>query len=135
MKKGVVITGGLLILFAIILGAFAAHALKEVLTIKSLQSFETGVRYQMYMGLAILILGFNYHRFRKRTFKLFFLFILLGTLLFSLSIYGLVWADYSMVYSLRKVLGPITPLGGTFMIIGWAMFIIQFASQKEEKEA
>lgn len=135
MKKGVVLTGGLLILFAIILGAFAAHALKEILSIKSLQSFETGVRYQMYMGLAILALGFNYHRFRKKTFKLFFSFILIGTLLFSLSIYGLVWADHAMVYSLRKILGPITPLGGTLMIIGWAMFIIQFVSQKEDKEA
>lgn len=132
MKKGVVVTGGLMILFAIILGAFAAHALKEILSIKSLQSFETGVRYQMYMGLALLVLGFNYHRFRKRKFRLFYTFILSGTILFCLSIYGLVWADHAMVFSLRKVLGPITPLGGTLMIVGWAMLIVQFITSNEE---
>lgn len=132
MKKGVVITGALLILFAILLGAFGAHALKEILNEKSLQSFETGVRYQMYMGIAILTLGFNYHRFRKRKFKLFYFFILLGTLLFSFSIYGLVWADYAMLLTLRKVLGPITPLGGTLLIVGWSMFIFQFVRSDEE---
>lgn len=133
MKKGVVISAALLILVAIILGAFGAHALKEILSEKSLQSFETGVRYQMYMGLAILILGFNYHRFRKKQFKLFFGFILSGTLLFSLSIYGLIWAEYSMVVGLRKILGPITPLGGTLMIIGWTILIVQFISEKESE--
>jgi uncharacterized membrane protein YgdD (TMEM256/DUF423 family) len=131
MKKAVVISGALLILFAIILGAFGAHALKEVLSENSLQSFETGVRYQMYMGLAILLLGFNYYRFRKKQFRLFFGFILSGTLLFSLSIYALVWSEYAMLFSLRKMLGPITPLGGTLMIIGWTMLIVQFISQKE----
>ena len=135
MKKGVVISGALLILIAIILGAFGAHALKEILSEKSLHTFETGIRYQMYMGIAILSLGFNYHRFRKRKFKLFYSFILLGTLLFSLSIYGLVWADYAMLLTLRKVLGPITPLGGTLMIIGWSMFIFQFIRAEEESKA
>lgn len=133
MKKGVVISGALLILVAIILGAFGAHALKEILSVKSLQSFETGVRYQMYMGIAILSLGFNYHRFRKVKFKIFYSFILIGALLFSLSIYGLVWADYSMQISLRKVLGSITPLGGTLMIVGWFMFIFQFIGSEEKQ--
>jgi uncharacterized membrane protein YgdD (TMEM256/DUF423 family) len=133
MKKGVVISGALLILIAIILGAFGAHALKEILSVKSLQSFETGVRYQMYMGLAILILGFNYYRFRKKQFKLFFGFILSGTLLFSLSIYGLVWAEHAMAIELRKILGPITPLGGTLMIVGWTILLVQFISQKESE--
>lgn len=131
MKKGVVITGAILILFSIILGAFGAHALKEILSIKSLQSFETGVRYQMYMGISILSLGFNYHRFRKRSFKLFFTLILSGTLLFSLSIYALAWADYNMLFSFKRILGPITPLGGTLMIVGWSILIFQFLRPKE----
>lgn len=131
MKKGVVITGAILILFSIILGAFGAHALKEILSIKSLQSFETGVRYQMYMGISILSLGFNYHRFRKRSFKLFFILILSGTLLFSLSIYALAWADYNMLFSFKRILGPITPLGGTLMIVGWSILIFQFLRPKE----
>jgi len=131
MKKSVVIAGGILILVAVILGAMGAHALKEVLTDKNMASFETGVRYQMYMGLAILALGLNYSKFRKRSFKLFIGFILTGVLLFSLSIYGLVWAD-TVGASLKMVFGPITPLGGVLMIIGWLLFIIQFLTHEEE---
>ena len=132
MKKGVVITGALFIMFAIILGAFGAHALKEILSDANLKSLETGIRYQMYMGLSILTLGLNYHKFRKKHFKVFYAFMLSGTLLFSFSIYGLVWADTAMLFSLKKVFGPITPLGGTLLIVGWTIFIIQFLSPDKE---
>ena len=131
MKKSVVIAGGILILFAVVLGAMGAHALKEVLTDNNLSSFETGVKYQMYMGLAILALGLNYSKFRKRSFKLFIGFILTGALLFSLSIYGLVWAD-TVGASLKMFFGPITPLGGVLMIIGWILFIVQFFTHKDD---
>ena len=59
MNRRIVLAGVILIIVAIILGAFGAHALKEVLTNQRLNSFETGVRYQVYHGLALLILGFN----------------------------------------------------------------------------
>ncbi len=131
MKKSVVIAGGILILFGVILGAMGAHALKEVLTVKNMSSFETGVKYQMYMGLAILALGLNYSKFRKKSFKLFIGFILAGTILFSLSIYGLVWAD-TVGASLKMIFGPITPLGGILMIIGWILFIVQFFTKEAE---
>jgi len=126
MKKEVVIIGAFLILISIILGAFGAHALKEILSAESLSSFHTGTQYQMYMGIAILLLGFNYHKFRKKYFKIFFWLIFIGSILFSFSIYGLSWANYTMNVSLRSVLGPITPLGGTLMIVGWIVFIVQF---------
>jgi len=131
MKKSIVITGGVFILFAVILGAMGAHALKEVLTDKNLATFDTGVKYQMYMGIAILALGLNYSKFRKKSFKLFIGFIISGSLLFSLSIYGLVWAD-SVGASVKSILGPITPLGGTLMIIGWVLFIVQFTQKYED---
>jgi uncharacterized membrane protein YgdD (TMEM256/DUF423 family) len=131
MKKGIVITGGVFILFAIILGAMGAHALKEVLTVKNLATFKTGIDYQMYMGLAILALGLNYSKFRKNSFRLFISFIITGTLLFSLSIYGLVWAE-SVGSTAKRFLGPITPLGGTLMIIGWLLFIFQFVWKQEK---
>ena len=126
-----VIVSGLLILTAIILGAFTAHAFKEVLSPASLASFETGVRYQMYMGLALLMLGLNYHKFRKKNFKLYYGLILIGTLMFSLSIYLLNLADLMHMPGLRSFMGPITPLGGTLMIAGWAIFIFQFIKSKE----
>jgi len=132
MKKSVVIIGAILILISIAVGAMGAHALKEILSVKSLNSIETAVRYQMYMGIAILSLGMNYHKFRKRSFNYFYLFILIGSILFSFSIYGLIWADYSSLFSLKKVIGPITPLGGTLMIIGWSIFIVQLLQKKDE---
>jgi len=131
MKKGIVITGGVFILFAIILGAMGAHALREVLTDKNLANFETGVKYQMYMGLAILALGLNYSKFRKKSFRFFISFIITGSLLFSFSIYGLVWAD-TVGAALKSYLGPITPLGGVLMIIGWLLFLIHFAQKYED---
>jgi len=131
MKKGVVITGGFLILVAVILGAMGAHALKDILTDRNMASFETGVRYQMYMGIAILALGLNYSKFRKKSFNLFIVFILTGILLFSLSIYGLIWAD-TVGASLKMIFGPITPLGGVLMIIGWTLFIVQFFTNKDD---
>lgn len=118
------------ILFAVILGAMGAHLLKEVLTAKNLATFETGVKYQMYMGIAILALGLNYSKFRKKSFQLFIGFIAAGTLLFSFSIYGLVWAD-TVGASIKGFLGPVTPLGGLLMIIGWLLFILQFIQKHE----
>jgi uncharacterized membrane protein YgdD (TMEM256/DUF423 family) len=131
MKKSIVITGGIFILIAIILGAMGAHALKEILTDKNLATFKTGVDYQMYMGIAILALGLNYSKFRKKSFGLFISFIIFGALLFSLSIYLLVWAD-SVGSASKRLLGPITPLGGTLMIIGWILFIFQFVQKNKE---
>ena len=133
MKKSVVIVGAILILISISVGAMGAHALKEILSETNLTSLETAVRYQMFMGISILSLGMNYHKFRKRNFTYFYTFILLGSLLFSFSIYGLIWADYSSLFSLKKVFGPLTPLGGTLMIIGWSIFIFQFTQKEVEK--
>ena len=81
MNRRVVLVGSVLILTAILLGAFGAHALKAVLSDQKLLSFETGVRYQMYNGLALLILGFSASNLK---FKLNWVFglILFGTLLF-----------------------------------------------------
>jgi uncharacterized membrane protein YgdD (TMEM256/DUF423 family) len=103
---------------AIVFGAFGAHALKERIAAEKLVSFETGVRYQMYHGLALLTLAsFT----EKWTFsnRLPVNLIILGTLLFSFSIYGLALQE---VFGMSlKFLGPITPIGGSVLIIGWIL--------------
>ena len=70
MNRAIVLTAILTILLAIVLGAFGAHALKELISGEKLISFETGVRYQMYSGIALLVLGLNADRFgfNLRTF-------------------------------------------------------------------
>ena len=103
-------------LSAVILGAFGAHSLKELLSENQLSSFQTGVRYQFFHGLAILILSFNMNYFTKRLSSIIKI-MSAGIILFSFSIYLLNIQDlvgFSMSY-----LGPITPIGGLLLITSW----------------
>lgn len=108
---------------AIILGAFGAHLFKKKISADKLASFEVGVRYQMYSALTLLILGFHLD-FDLYSERLAIYTITLGTILFSCSIYLLSFADYWKKN--LKFLGPITPLGGLLMIIGWASLMTSF---------
>ena len=103
-------------LSAVILGAFGAHALKEVLTESQLSSFRTGIRYQFFHALAILIISFNMNYFTDRLSSIIKI-MSAGIILFSFSIYLLNMQDligFSMSY-----LGPITPIGGLLLITSW----------------
>jgi uncharacterized membrane protein YgdD (TMEM256/DUF423 family) len=113
------IFGGL----AIILGAFGAHLLKKKLTSEQLQSFETGVKYQMYHAIVLLVLGFHLDISATINAYIIYAFII-GTILFSFSIYGLVLS--SAKNRKLKFLGPITPLGGLFLVAGWVLLLFKF---------
>lgn len=112
-------TGALFGMLAIIFGAFGAHALKRVLNDNQLKSFETGVKYQMYHAIVLLILGFN-PEFSSTTMYWCFS---LGIILFSFSIYGLVLSDAKG--KKLKLLGPITPIGGLLFVAGWSAIVFQ----------
>lgn len=122
MSKSIIASGIVLILISIILGAFGAHALKEVLTLKRLTSFETGVKYQMYHGLAFLILGLLADRLLF-SIKTFFTIALIGIILFSGSIYLLALQDILNVK--LTFLVPITPLGGLLLITAWGILLVK----------
>ncbi|WP_396191962.1 DUF423 domain-containing protein [Flavobacterium sp.] len=112
---------------AIILGAFGAHALKKVLTLDQLATFETGVKYQMYHALFLLFLGLNNHLTSKTKKTIVFLTIL-GIIFFSGSIYLL--ATNSLTSFDFKVIGIVTPIGGLLLIVAWSIFMIQFLKKK-----
>ena len=122
MNKTITATGIVMIMLAIILGAFGAHALKEVLTPERLTSFETGVKYQMYHGLAFLIVGLLADRFNFSV-KSFFTVAIIGIVLFSGSIYLLAMQDVLGIK--MSFLGPITPLGGVLLITSWGMLLVK----------
>jgi uncharacterized membrane protein YgdD (TMEM256/DUF423 family) len=103
-------------LSAVILGAFGAHALKEVLSESQLSSFQTGVRYQFFHGLTILILSLNMNYFTKRLSRIIKI-MSVGIILFSFSIY-LLNIQYLIGFSM-SYLGPITPIGGLLLITSW----------------
>lgn len=116
MSQKIMLTALILGVLAIILGAFGAHGLKKFLSIDQLNSFETGVRYQMYHALFLLFVAqTNYITDKQKL--IVFLLTLLGILLFSGSIYLL--ATTSITNIKTKFLGPITPFGGLLLISSW----------------
>lgn len=127
MKTITLVFGAVYGMVAIILGAFGAHALKKILSLERLESFETGVRYQMYAAFFLLIVGYIL-KFETTSEKWVSILMIAGTMLFSFSIYFLSMQDY--LGANLKFLGPITPLGGLLMIISWGMLIIYFAKNK-----
>ncbi|MCL6266899.1 DUF423 domain-containing protein [Flagellimonas myxillae] len=108
---------------AVILGAFGAHALKKKLSQELLQSFETGVRYQMFHAIVLLVLAFNLGFDQALDTYIVNCFVY-GTLLFSFSIYGLCLS--SAKGRKLRFLGPITPLGGLLLVVGWALLLYSF---------
>ena len=108
------IYGGLSVLF----GAFGEKKKKKILTEEQLKSFETGVRYQLYHAIVLLIIGFQFPLETASERWMVYCFAI-GTFLFSFSIYGLVIS--SAKNKKIKLLGPITPLGGLLLLLGWGL--------------
>ncbi len=124
MSQIAIIFGSIFGFLAIILGAFGAHLLKKKLSTDQLQSFETGVKYQMYHAIVLLVLGFNLNVNSSIDANIIYAFIV-GTILFSFSIYGLVISSANN--NKMRFLGPITPLGGFFLVLGWGLLIYKFS--------
>ncbi len=118
--------GALFGTLAIIFGAFGAHALKKIMTQEQLASFETGVKYQMYHALVLIMLSFNLNLDTSLEKYMVYCFIL-GTVLFSFSIYGLTISTAKG--RTWKILGPITPLGGLLLTTGWALLFYSFIKE------
>jgi uncharacterized membrane protein YgdD (TMEM256/DUF423 family) len=127
MKTITLIFGAVYGMLSVILGAFGAHALKKILSVERLESFETGVRYQMYAAFFLLIIGYIL-KFETSSEKWISILMIVGTFMFSVSIYFLSLQDY--LGTNLKFLGPITPLGGLLMILSWGMLILYFAKNK-----
>ncbi|WP_295230625.1 DUF423 domain-containing protein [uncultured Chryseobacterium sp.] len=127
MKTLTLVFGAVYGMLSVILGAFGAHALKKILSVERLESFETGVRYQMYAAFFLLIVGYIL-KFETTSEKWISILMIVGTILFSFSIYFLSLQDY--LGANLKFLGPITPLGGLMMILSWAILILYFTKNR-----
>ena len=114
--KKIVVTACILAAVTIAIGAFGAHGMKKMVSLQALSTFETGVRYQMYHVLALLILGFAV-AVPANTRKWVFRFFIFGMTLFSGSIYLLALAE--VLPFKVSFLGPVTPIGGLLLILGW----------------
>lgn len=123
MAKDILQTGAILGALCVIIGAFTAHGLKQYLDANQLEIFQTGVRYQYYHTFAILITGLvalkQAHKFLRYSYWAFFT----GILLFSGSLY-LLSSRFVLGIESWTWLGPITPIGGLFFIIGWIFLFL-----------
>ena len=129
MNKTILCTGAILGLLAVVTGAFGAHSLKELISADALQTFETGVKYQMYHALLLLFTGGTTYVGASRK-KVIYLLILVGVILFSGSIYGLstnaLWG-----FDFRKI-GMITPIGGSLLIVAWSILFWSLVRSKSD---
>jgi uncharacterized membrane protein YgdD (TMEM256/DUF423 family) len=126
MIKNLIITC-LLGMFAILLGAFGAHALKDLLTTDQLLSFETAVRYQMYHVIVLLFVnthkGFSTVQKNRISWLFFF-----GILFFSGSIYVI-----QLTKITAKSIWFVTPFGGLLLVIGWGCMLVYFITKELKK--
>ena len=124
MHRKILLWGIAFAMIGVLLGAFGAHALKSILSPEKLQSYETGVRYQLIHALALIALSI-YGQLNKASeivnkgIGWAAHFFIVGGILFSGSIYGL--SLLSVFHpSWSNILGPITPIGGLCFMLGWA---------------
>ena len=127
MDRKIISTGAVLGMIAIILGAFGAHALKKVLSMEELSTFETGVRYQMYHALFLIFIGMI-NELSQKAKKIIYNLVVFGVLLFSGSIYVL--ATNSLTSFDFKTIGFITPIGGLLLILAWGVLLFHFIKKK-----
>lgn len=116
--KQILLLGAILSLLSVVIGAFGAHGLEKLLTENGrLETFETGVRYQFYHALGIILVGLTTFHFSHKFLKTAVWLMLIGILVFSGSLY---------ILSISNVgkWGMITPLGGVSFILAWLFYIL-----------
>ena len=127
MDKKILLFGLAFGIISIILGAFGAHALKKVLSVEQLSSFEVGVRYLMYHALFLLFVGTTTMLLPEQKSIILYL-TLFGIILFSGSIFLLSSSGVTEINF--KFLGPLTPLGGLLLIASWGIFFYYLIVKK-----
>ena len=120
LKNKMRLTGSLFMLISVLLGAIASHYLEQLLSSEAIASFQVGVRYLTYHGLALLLFSIINVGSKKRK-RIFFVLITLGNVLFSGSIFLLSFKEV-LPFSIGWV-GPIPPAGGGILILGWCFSV------------
>ena len=119
MHKAFIKTAAIIGALSVMLGAFAAHSLKQILESDTLQIFETAVRYQFYHVFALLAVGILYKEFPDKFMIWAGRLFIAGIILFSGSLYLLCYVKHNQLP--LNWLGAITPFGGLAFIGGWVM--------------
>ncbi|WP_299398545.1 DUF423 domain-containing protein [uncultured Gelidibacter sp.] len=127
MNRTILITAAIFGIIAIALGAFGAHGLKQLISVEAQQTFETGVRYQMYHALLLLFVGTTTF-IKEKSKTIIYYLVVVGILFFSGSIYGLATMEVTNINF--KSIGFITPIGGLLLILSWVLIMVSFLKEK-----
>lgn len=129
MHKPALLSGSFFAMLAVITGAFGAHYLKTIFTPELLASFETGVRYQFYHAMALLLTGMLAGQMHSKLLVRAVYFFIAGIILFSGSIYLLCFLKSNQVIGVQGI-GILTPIGGLCFITGWLLLLMSIWSNK-----
>lgn len=122
MNKRIIIFSAIFGALGVMLGAFGAHSLKKILSPDELEIWHTAVQYHFYHTFALLFLS-TFARFRNKIINFSSYCFTAGILLFSGSLYLMALKDV-LGWSNVSFLGPITPIGGVFFILGWLSLLL-----------
>ena len=123
MHKGFLKTAAILGALSILLGAFAAHSLRQFISDYAFNVFETGVRYQFYHVFALLFTAVIYKEINSRYIRWAGIFFIAGIILFSGSLYGITILN-ALLFPRYSWIGAITPVGGLSFILGWVSLFV-----------
>ena len=125
MKNSMAI-GAYSMALAIVLGAFGAHGLKNIVSANGVEIFNKAVYYQVIHSIGILVTAYVLKGEKAlKTLRMLFLSGIVG---FSGSLYLLTFADMLPI-ALKQVVGPITPIGGMFFVASWVYFAMAFRKE------
>ncbi len=122
-NRNILLAGAVFMALAVSLGAFGAHALKSVLSPEMLTIYHTGVEYQFYHALGLLIIGVIGFQIKSKLIGWAGILLTAGIILFSGSLYVLALSGI-------KGLGAITPIGGISFVAGWIILAIGIVKHK-----
>jgi uncharacterized membrane protein YgdD (TMEM256/DUF423 family) len=123
MQKLFMILGTLLAGLSIALGAFGAHSLKKIADAETVNIYQTGVQYQMYHALALIVVGLIAERFSVNMINYAGYLFIAGMVFFSGSLY-LIASLKTMHKTVPTIVGIMTPIGGLLFILGWVFLLI-----------
>jgi len=129
MSKSFLVSGIILAGVAVALGAFGAHGLKKVVDEQSIEVFKTGVQYQFYHSLALILTGLLSFHFSSKEIKWAGNLFIGGIIFFSGSLYAIT-AFKAMELTVPKFIGPVTPVGGLLFIAGWICLLFAVIKKK-----
>jgi uncharacterized membrane protein YgdD (TMEM256/DUF423 family) len=133
MHRSFLLAGAIFGMLGVALGAFGAHGLQKITDDESIiRSFQTGVQYQIYHALALLAVDFLYDKWPRGVVKGAGICFITGTVLFSGSLYLITYFKIQES-AIPKFIGPVTPIGGLFFIVGWLLFALSAINSRSQR--